>query len=44
MKNVARYKLPAVGDDREVLTLVARLKYFHKARIYLPRVHVEQKI
>ena len=42
-ENVARYKLPAVGDGREVLTSAARLKYFHKASIYPPRVHVEQK-
>ena len=26
-ENVARYKLPAVGDGREVLTSAARLKY-----------------
>ena len=43
-ENVARYKLPALGDGREVLTSAARLKYLHKASIYLPHVHVEQKI
>ena len=42
-ENVARYKLPAVGDGREALTLATHLKYIQEASIYPPRVHVEQK-
>ena len=45
MKMLLDTELP-VGDGREVLTLAARLKYFHKAS-YLPTTciyDVEQKI